>query len=130
MSGEKNLEKLIKTMEPKLNKGEYVFCNLKNGSKFNFDKAVLIFKEDEGVTVIVTKDYADKLGMSYTFISSWITLNVHSALDAVGLTAAFSSALTKQNISCNVVAGYYHDHIFVDKNDAVKAMLTLKNMTL
>ena len=40
----------------------------------------------------------------------WIQLEVHSALEAKGLTAAFSRALADSLISANVVAGFYHDH--------------------
>jgi hypothetical protein len=60
---------------------------------------------------------------------SWITLNIHSSLEAYGLTAAFSNALAEANVSCNVVAGVYHDHIFVPRNDADKAMTVLKKLS-
>lgn len=60
---------------------------------------------------------------------AWITLEVHSALDAVGLTAAVSHVLAKENISCNVIAAYHHDHIFVGKEDAQKALKALLKLT-
>jgi len=84
-----------------------------------------VYKEDEGWTVILNKLAADNLKLHYTYIASWITLTVHSSLEAVGLTAAFSKALAEASISCNVVAAYYHDHIFVDQKDAEKAMTVL-----
>ena len=86
-------------------------------------------KETEGITIILNKEAAERLKLEYPFIASWITLTVHSCLDAVGLTYSFSKALTKENISCNVVAGYYHDHLFVDKKDAEKAMATLHKLS-
>ncbi|MGJ8734565.1 MAG: ACT domain-containing protein [Cellulophaga sp.] len=128
MSGKTNLSELLKGMTPKLNKGEYVFCTIKDSSSLNRKNIICEFKETEGITIVTTKSYADEQGFTYSFIASWITLTIHSSLEAVGLTAAFSTELTKHNISCNVIAAYYHDHIFVDKNDAKKAIYVLKEL--
>ncbi len=125
MSGEKNLDKLLKAMKPKLNSGDYVFCSTTNLIQFENTDILFLFKEEEGTTIVLKKALADKLGLEYSFVASWITLTVYSSLESVGLTAAFSKALTDVNVSCNVVAGYYHDHIFVDKRNAEKAMETL-----
>ena len=129
MSGEKNLETLLKTMKPKLNLGEFVFCEVKNLDEINLNEILMFFKENESTTIIVEKEVAEKLNLKYSYVSSWITLTVHSSLEAVGLTAAFSKALSEKGISCNVVAAFYHDHIFVDKKDAQKAMEILNKFS-
>ncbi len=129
MSGETNLKVLINNMEPVLNKGTYVFTTVKDINSIPREITVCEIKELEGTTIVLSKENADKYGLSYEYIAAWITLNIHSSLDAVGLTAAFSSELGNNNISCNVVAGYYHDHIFVDVRDQEKAMTTLLAMT-
>ncbi|MGG6229802.1 ACT domain-containing protein [Tenacibaculum sp. SDUM215027] len=129
MSGEKNLSVLIREMEPFVNEGEYVFTTVKDSVNINREDIIGEFKEVEGTTLILDKTVADNLGLTYSFIASWITLKIHSALDAVGLTAAFSSELAKHNISCNVVAGFYHDHIFVDKKNEAKTIDVLTNLS-
>ena len=121
MSGEKDLETLLKQMKPVLNSGEYVFVTISNFNGVLRTDTLFEFKETEGITIVLEKNKADVLKLPYQYISSWITLKIHSSLEAVGLTAAFSTALAKHKISCNVVAGFYHDHIFVDKKDAKKA---------
>lgn len=126
MSGEKNLTTLLKTMQPELQSGDFVFCTVPDLTNVNLGDVLLFFREKEGITLILKQEVADKLDFHYTFVAAWITLTIHSALDAVGLTAAFSNALAAENISCNVVAAYYHDHIFVDKKDAEKAMMVLE----
>ena len=65
----------------------------------------------------------------YDFVAAWITLQVHSALGAVGLTAAVSRVLTEAGISANVVAGFTHDHLFVPHDRADDAVRTLVALT-
>jgi hypothetical protein len=129
MPGEKDLKALLKTMRPKLNEGDYVFCTTTTLEGIDPKEIIGLFVEDEGWTVIVNKGLADKLGLSYSYIAAWVTLTIHSSLEAVGLTAAFATALGKEGISCNVVAAYYHDHIFVAKQDAEKTIETLTNLS-
>lgn len=129
MNGEKNLEILLKTMKPKMNLGEFVFCEVYNLEKIKLNEIVMSFREEESITIVIKKEIADMLNLKYSFIASWITLTIHSSLEAVGLTAAFSKALSEKGISCNVVAAFYHDHIFVDKKDTKKAMEILNKFS-
>ena len=124
------LDQLIAHMEPVLHEGEYIFTTVKNTNSIPREITICEIKEKEGITLILRKEDADKLSLSYDFIASWITLNVHSALEAVGLTAAFATELGKHNISCNVIAGFYHDHIFVSQKDGGKAVRVLKNLSM
>jgi hypothetical protein len=126
MAGEKNLDKMIANMEPELNAGEYVFASVVSTAGFPREILICEMKEKEGTTIVLTRKDADELGVKYDFVATWITLNIHSSLQAVGLTAAFSKALSDIGISCNVIAGYYHDHIFVDKKDSGKAINALR----
>ncbi|KLT68328.1 MULTISPECIES: ACT domain-containing protein [Flavobacterium] len=125
MSGEKDLQKLLKSMKPELNEGEFVFCKIETLDTLNLNDIEMLFREKEAITLILKKEKADELKLEYSVIMSWITLSVHSSLEAIGLTAAFSNALSQKGISCNVVAAFYHDHIFVNKKEAEKAMEVL-----
>ncbi|WP_435037861.1 ACT domain-containing protein [Pseudomonas neuropathica] len=128
MAGETSLSTLLRSMSPQLNAGEYVFCTLRDGVLPNGLEVVGSFREQEGLTVIVERSRAEQAGFSFDYVAAWITLNVHSALEAVGLTAAFATALGKAGISCNVIAGYYHDHLFVGQADAERAMQVLRDL--
>jgi len=128
MQGETNLSKILKSMNPELNPGDYVFCTTKNPDIINPEYIISMIREKEGFTVVVEKNIADQLKLSYSFVAKWISLTVHSSLEAVGLTAAFANALAKENISCNVIAGYYHDHIFLRLEEAGRAMEILKKL--
>ncbi|AXT20838.1 ACT domain-containing protein [Flavobacteriaceae bacterium AU392] len=129
MKRELNLKMMIKSMKPKLNRGTYIFTTLKTIDHIDRSDIICEFKEEEGITLIIQKEKADELNLKYEFVASWITLTVHSSLNAIGLTAEFSRELTKHQISCNVIAGYYHDHIFVNVKDKNKAIEVLENLS-
>ena len=107
--------------------GDFVFCTIKNAKYGDFTELLPIasFCEDEGLTLLVTKENADKTGLNYEAIFKCITLNVHSSLESVGLTAVVSNKLAERGISANVIAGYYHDHIFVQAEKADEALSAL-----
>jgi uncharacterized protein len=133
MSGETNLHRLLQGMKPELNQGEFVYCTLPDNSAGTGSISAKIealgwFHEGEGLTLILPRKAADELSLPYTFVCAWITLTIHSALEAVGLTAAVARALTEAGISCNVVAAYYHDHLFVPVEDAARALAVLQNL--
>jgi hypothetical protein len=115
-------------MRPVLNEGDYVFCSVEQIKEADAAESICIFREKEGVSLILPKHIADERQLKYSFIASWITLMVHSSLEAVGLTAAVSKTLADKDISCNVVAGFYHDHVFVAKKDGDRAIRALQEL--
>jgi len=126
MSGETDLRKLLQNMKPERNPQEYVFCLVDSYERAVRLQPLCMFREKEGFTVILPRQQADQEAFSYSAVCAWITLTVHSSLEAVGLTAAVSKDLTEANISCNIVAAYHHDHLFVPIADAEKAMEILR----
>ncbi len=115
-------------LDPVLNDGQYVFVSIVNASLVPRKIPICEFKEKEGSTLVINKAYADKNGFNYDTVFAWITLDIHSSLNDIGLTAAFSNELAQQNISCNVIAGFFHDHIFVPFDKAAKAVEALKKL--
>jgi hypothetical protein len=130
MSGETSLDRLLRSMSPQLSGGEYVFCTFANARYGDFAdlEPVAACSEMEGLTLVIPKTRADERGLGYDSAFRRISLAVHSSLDAVGLTAAFSGRLAEHGISANVIAGYYHDHIFVQSELAHMAMDALEAM--
>lgn len=116
-------------MSPRINPGEYVFTSINDLKPVHLSHATCIIKEEKGTTLIIERQKADDLNLKYNFVSNWITLQIHSPLDAVGLTAIFSTELANNNISCNVVAGFYHDHIFVSTKNSKRAIEVLEKLS-
>ncbi len=127
MTEERDLAALLRGLSPRLNHGCFVYTQVRTGVPAAADPIVMV-REDEGMTLILAQEEADQLDLAYEFVAAWITLEIHSALEAVGLTAAVSQVLTGVGISANVVAGYTHDHVFVPferADDAMRALATL-----
>ena len=117
-----------KSLKPKLNSGKYVFVQLKSISEIDKDELVCFFKEGKNFSVILKEEYAKENNLSYKYTAAWITLKLNSSLDSYGLTSLFSKALSDLKISCNVIAGYKHDHIFVNYEKRELAIDTLKKL--
>lgn len=131
MAGETNLDKLLATMAPKLQPEHYVFCCVGNQPLANYASAEpkASFIEEEGLTLVVTLQQAQQLNLEYNGVFRCISLQVHSSLEAVGLTAAISNQLAQHQISANVIAAFYHDHVFVPEQNAAQALALLKNIS-
>jgi len=123
-----NLSLLLKNANPQHIPGTYVFVSLQNPSLYLIDKSTMTFKEKEGTTLIVSKEIAKQENIPFKSEFSWIMMEINSDLEAVGFTAAFSTELTKHGISCNVVAGYFHDHLFVPFAKVDEALQVLSNL--
>lgn len=132
MSGETNLDILLKQMSPELMPQEYIFYSSNDIGWNEIGKLdpIGVFKEKEGITLILEYQTAQQAGISNKQIMRCITLNIHSSLEAVGLTAAFATKLGEHSISANVVAGYYHDHIFIPQRDAQRALIALQSLSI
>jgi hypothetical protein len=131
MNGILELEVLIKNMHPEMSENEYVFCTAQS---LSFEAAcklnpICAFREDEGLTLVLEKACAESEKLHFDEVFKKITLQVHSSLKAVALTAAVSTALADKGISANLIAAFYHDHIFVSKNKSVLALKVLLSLS-
>ena len=126
MSGLVELHELLKHMAPILDDTEYVFCTVQGmAADYVQLDPLCTFVEAEGLTLILDVASAKRAKLPFEGTYKRITLSVHSSLDAVGLTAAVAAKLTSAGISANVVAAYYHDHVFVQTHHASAAMESL-----
>ena len=121
-----DLATLLRTLEPLLNSGVYVYTQIPLERDIAGVDTVATMREREGITLILREEEAQRHGLPVLFRAAWITLAVHSDLQAVGLTAAFSRVLADAGISCNVIAGANHDHVFVAVEQAQRALAALR----
>ncbi|WOG30133.1 ACT domain-containing protein [Endozoicomonas sp. 8E] len=130
MSGIVDLEKLLESMNPVLVEDEFVFCNVPGQlSEYINLNPLATFIESEGITLVLSKSSAESAGINFKNTYKQITLSVHSSLEAVGLTAAISNKLASNGISANVIAAYFHDHIFVQSEKAQAALAALHEIS-
>ena len=132
-SGETNLKKLLSGLTANKDDRLFVFACIPHDQWDGIDDAVkqaaqMIFIEAEGVSLIIPKEVAAAYQIAHVYPSRMITLTIHSALDAVGFLAHITTALAKEGISVNAVAGYFHDHLFVPDDAADKVMAVLADI--
>ena len=130
MNGIVSLDDLLQSLDPELGEEQFVFCTASGSIGDYADlNPVAVLKEEEGLTLILPLAVAESEALAFEGPFRKITLKVHSSLDAVGLTAAVSTQLAAQGIPANVVAGYYHDHLFVPSASAEQALSLLHELS-
>lgn len=110
MAGLTNLHEILGALRPSVRQGSFVYVTSPTPPEVDAHARIV---EDEGVTLVLDQAVADDHGLEYEGVFGWITLQAHTSLEAVGITAAVSTALARVGISCNVLAGFYHDHLLV-----------------
>lgn len=126
MAGETDLETLLQSMQPTLHPGVYVFATVPEDLETESLRPRMSFVEAEGTTLILLKEVAETHGIDFDFPCRMITLNVHSALEAVGFLAAITNKLAALKMGVNPVSAYFHDHLFVPEDradDAIQALM-------
>jgi hypothetical protein len=126
MSGELNLEALLRGMSATLVEGVFVFATLPKSEVPTRLNPLMIFHEAEGVTLILKRDQAEEAKIPNEFPCRMITLNIHSALEAVGFIAYIASKLAEAGMGVNPVSGFYHDHLFVPEGREFEALAILQ----
>lgn len=126
----RDLQLLLASLDPSLADTAFTFASLPNAVMPEALRLepVGVFSEPEGISVICPHELAERLGLPNAGAYRRITLDVHSSLEAVGLTAAVASRLAEHGISTNMVAGYHHDHLFIPERDAVRAEQALRTL--
>ncbi|KAL5087769.1 hypothetical protein Trisim1_007425 [Trichoderma cf. simile WF8] len=127
--GEKSLAKLLATLTTTLHEPIFVFATLANASDLPpLEETQLFFKEKEGITVIVSREYATAHKIDFFFPCKMITLNVTSSLEAVGFMAVIATKLAENNMGVNPVSGFYHDHLFIPLGREQEAVEVLNRL--
>ena len=119
MAGLTNLHEILASLRPSVREGRFVVITSPGVLDVPADAHII---EAEGTTLVVAQQVADERGLDYDSVYAWITLQVHTSLDAVGVTAAVATALARVGISCNVLAGFYHDHLLVPEASVDEAV--------
>lgn len=117
MAGERDLSRLLQGLRPRLYPERYAFAATAEPTLRPNQFALV--REDEGLTSI----HPDPQG-------EWarISLEIHSRLDAVGLTAVMASRLADLGISVNIIAALRHDHLFVPWDRREEALECLRSL--
>jgi uncharacterized protein len=128
MADQTNLSEVLKALKVSCDDNAYGFVSVKN-TQFKFEEGIIgIFQEKEGVTIIATNEYLAKNDLKPEALFAKMTVEVETSLQLVGLTAILATKLAENNISANVIAGYFHDYIFVQYEARQKAIDVLNSL--
>lgn len=124
------LAEMLAGLSPALHDETYFFATVSDSHEASnaTDSAIGWFREAEGVSLILPRNAALALGCAAGPPMRQISLQVHSSLDGVGLTAAVSGLLAEHGIACNMVAAFHHDHLFVPADRAEEALALLQGL--
>ena len=122
MPGLTDLHEILGSLRPSVRPGQFVVVTSPQPPVLDVHASIV---EDEGVTLVLTKSAADAASLSYDGVFGWITLQIHTSLNAVGVTSVVAQALARVGLSCNVLAGFYHDHLLVPLDDVDAAVEVL-----
>ena len=128
-SGETDLGRMLASLDVSRRPGTWVYASVADWQTASALPGVAaVVAEAEGVTAVVPAASAEASGLEASFSAAWLSLEIHSSLEAVGLTAAVSTALAEEGISCNVLAGTFHDHLLVPVDQADDAIAVLERL--
>ena len=132
MNGITDLQQLLNSLAPRLLSGEWAFCTPTpaqlDATPRLADEALSTFRESEGLSLLLPIERAIELELSFDGSFTGITLDVHSSLHAIGLTAVVATRLGESGISANVIAAAFHDNVFVQTADAARALDILNSL--
>ena len=131
MAGLENIHQLLSEMAPVMGPEEYIFATIPGANYADLASLspLASFLENEGLSLVIERSVAEKAQIPFDTLFMKISLQVHSSLDAAGLTAAISNALSEQGVSANIIAAFYHDHVFVPSARAQEALGILKSLS-
>jgi uncharacterized protein len=121
-----DLSELLRGLQPEIRPGNFVMVSTNSQTGL---QALASVEEEEGTSLVLEQHKADAFRLEYSSVFAWITLTVHSSLDAVGLTAAVANTLASAGIPCNVLAGFFHDHLLVPSERVDDAMAALARLS-
>lgn len=120
--GETDLAKMLATLEVRRRPGVFTYVALEAPTPEVLAAAHATVQEGELTSLVLPVEAAERAGLIVTLELAWLSLTVQSSLEAVGLTAAFSTTLGRHGIPCNVLAGFHHDHLLVPVDRAQDAI--------
>lgn len=124
--GETDLAGMLAKLAVERRPGAFTYIAVQVPTPGLLAAAQAVVKEGSLTTIVLPVEAAERAGQPVVVRLAWLTLTVHSSLEAIGLTAAVSARLTEEGIACNVLAGYHHDHLLVPlerADDAIRALV-------